>query len=301
MHQLLAKKIVERCRQREKAGDHPPEPAPSVEMLEDCILELARQIDRLETQQPEASRSAARAAEPEILSAENVSAMRDFWRDTNSDGAQVVALCDSHEMLRREARQRFVSSTIAEILSPAEVKELKRRANNERVGFDSLDIDALCDSHEDLRRESERLRAEVAAGREACRLAVEAGMQISQDLIAAREDTKRLERQNGDWEAVASLAVTKHKNAEAETARLRAVRPGIEKLLAECGFSTPGLLRILDPIFGEGPADYGKEDAPKKHADCVALMCGKIDCRRPGPCYIAARSPSTPDTPEKHE
>lgn len=63
------------------------------------------------------------------------------------------------------------------------------------------------------------------------------------------------------------------------------VRPRIERLLAQCGFATPMILRILDPVFGDGPADYGADFAARKHPDCVAVMCGKVDCRSSGPCY----------------
>ena len=63
------------------------------------------------------------------------------------------------------------------------------------------------------------------------------------------------------------------------------VRPRIERLLAQCGFATPMILRILDPVFGDGPADHGADFAARKHPDCVAVMCGKVDCRSSGPCY----------------
>jgi hypothetical protein len=60
------------------------------------------------------------------------------------------------------------------------------------------------------------------------------------------------------------------------------------RLLLESGFSTPAILRILDPLFHTEP-DAGREDAPKNHADCAAVMCGKIDCgRRAVPCYVYA-------------
>lgn len=46
MHSLLAKEIVKTIKQREKEGDHIITSAVKDESMENCILELARQLDK---------------------------------------------------------------------------------------------------------------------------------------------------------------------------------------------------------------------------------------------------------------
>lgn len=45
MHPTAVSAIVRMCRRRERQGDCPTEPAPAPEVLEGCILELARQLE----------------------------------------------------------------------------------------------------------------------------------------------------------------------------------------------------------------------------------------------------------------
>ena len=52
MHPAAVRAIVTVCRQREREGDHPTVACPSIEALEGCVLELARQVERLLPPEP---------------------------------------------------------------------------------------------------------------------------------------------------------------------------------------------------------------------------------------------------------
>ena len=50
MHIIALQELIECCRQRESDGDHPRQERPSVGMLEDAVLDLAADNDRLRKQ-----------------------------------------------------------------------------------------------------------------------------------------------------------------------------------------------------------------------------------------------------------
>lgn len=52
MHPVLAGEIIKVCRARSKEGDCPITPAESIERLEQCIIELASQLEILSTDEP---------------------------------------------------------------------------------------------------------------------------------------------------------------------------------------------------------------------------------------------------------
>lgn len=46
MHKLIVDEIISICRRREREGDFPGIEAPSVETLEQCILQLAEDLEK---------------------------------------------------------------------------------------------------------------------------------------------------------------------------------------------------------------------------------------------------------------
>jgi hypothetical protein len=52
MHPTMTDEIVKVCEQRSREGDCQTTPAPSIEQLEGCILELAFQLEVLRTDEP---------------------------------------------------------------------------------------------------------------------------------------------------------------------------------------------------------------------------------------------------------
>lgn len=168
-----------------------------------------------------------------------------------------------------------------------------RALRTERGEFPTLLFDRL----EKADDETDRLHEEL----DALRTQLETARQDVEDLSEYREEVERTSKALGEGPYASISQHARALRLENDTVRLT-LRPRVERLLIECGFSTPAILRILDPLFGEGPSDHGQENAPKKHVDCVAIMCGKVDCRRTGPCYVASvllPSPSSPaSTPQ---